>query len=64
MECGGLNMFGPWEVALLEGVALLEEVCHGGDGFEVLRSSSAQYGRDPPSGCLGKSLPCCPSIKM
>lgn len=22
--CGGLNMFGPWEVALLGGVALLE----------------------------------------
>ena len=25
---GGLNMLGPWEVALLGGVALLEEVCH------------------------------------
>ena len=30
--CGGLNMFGPWEVALLGGVALLEEMwyCVGG----------------------------------
>jgi hypothetical protein len=26
--CGSLNMFNPWEVALLRGVALLEEVCH------------------------------------
>jgi hypothetical protein len=25
-NCGGLNMLGPWEVALLGGVALLEEV--------------------------------------
>jgi hypothetical protein len=24
--CGGLNVLGPWEVALLEGVALWEEV--------------------------------------
>jgi hypothetical protein len=24
--CDGLNMLGPWEVALLGGVALLEEV--------------------------------------
>ena len=38
--CGGLNMLGPWEVTLLGGVALLEggvalseEVCHGGDGL-------------------------------
>lgn len=28
--CGGLNMFGPWEVALLGGETLLEEVCHCG----------------------------------
>jgi hypothetical protein len=27
-SCGGLNMLGPWEMALLGGVALLEEVCH------------------------------------
>ena len=26
--CGGLNTLGPWVVALLGGVALLEEVCH------------------------------------
>ena len=26
--CGGLNMLGPQEVALLGGVALLEEVCY------------------------------------
>jgi hypothetical protein len=25
--CGGLNMLGQWEVALLRGMALLEEVC-------------------------------------
>jgi hypothetical protein len=31
--CGDLNMLGPWEVALLEGMALLEEVCHFGDGL-------------------------------
>jgi hypothetical protein len=30
---GGLNMLGPWEVALLGGVALLEEVCHCGGGL-------------------------------
>jgi hypothetical protein len=28
VECGGLNMVGAWEVALLGGVALLEKVCH------------------------------------
>ena len=27
-QCGGLNKLGPWEVALLGGVALLKEVCH------------------------------------
>lgn len=27
-ECGGLNMLGPWEVALLAGVALLGEGHH------------------------------------
>ena len=27
-HCSGFNMLGPWEVALLRGVALLEEVCH------------------------------------
>jgi hypothetical protein len=27
MSCGGLNMLGPREMALLGGVALLEEVC-------------------------------------
>lgn len=26
--CGGLNMLGPWDVALFRGVALLEQVCH------------------------------------
>jgi hypothetical protein len=26
--CGGLNMLGTWEVLLLAGAALLEEVCH------------------------------------
>jgi hypothetical protein len=26
LECGGLNMVCPWETALLEGVALSEEV--------------------------------------
>jgi hypothetical protein len=31
--CGGLNMLGPWEVALLGGGALLEKVCHYGGGF-------------------------------
>jgi hypothetical protein len=25
-KCGGLNMLGPWKVAILGGVALLEEV--------------------------------------
>jgi hypothetical protein len=25
---GGSNILGPWEVAFLGGVALLEEVCH------------------------------------
>ena len=34
--CDGLNMFGPWEVALLGGVALLDEVCHCGVGLELL----------------------------
>ena len=28
--CGGLNMLGPWEVALLGGVTLLDEVLWGG----------------------------------
>jgi hypothetical protein len=27
-QCGGLNVLAPWEVTLLGGVALLEEVCH------------------------------------
>ena len=36
--CGGLNMLGPWEVALLGGVALLKEVCHCGDGALKLPS--------------------------
>jgi hypothetical protein len=27
-HCSGWNMLGPWEMALLEGVALLEEVCY------------------------------------
>jgi hypothetical protein len=26
--CGGLSILDPWKVTLLEGVALLEEVCH------------------------------------
>jgi hypothetical protein len=38
VECGGLNMLGPWEVALLGGVALLEEVHHYGLDFEALPS--------------------------
>ena len=29
-RCGDLNMLGPWKVALLGGVALLEGVCHCG----------------------------------
>ena len=28
IPCDGLNMLGPWEVALLGGVTLLEEVRH------------------------------------
>jgi hypothetical protein len=32
-HCGGLNTLGPREVALLGGVALLEEVHHCGGGF-------------------------------
>jgi hypothetical protein len=40
-HCDGLNMFGPWEMALLRGVALLEgrrsafleEVCHCAIGY-------------------------------
>ena len=46
-------MFGPWERAILEGmgfvivaVALLEKVCHCGDGSEVLYSSSVQCRED------------------
>ena len=31
-NCVGLNMLGPWEVALLGDVALLEEVHHCGGG--------------------------------
>ena len=31
--CGSLNMLGAWVVALLGGVALLEEVCHRGGGL-------------------------------
>ena len=42
-HCGGLNMFGPWKMALLECIALLEEVgralldevCHFVAGFEA-----------------------------
>ena len=30
---GGLNILGPWEVALIGGVALLEEVCPCGGGL-------------------------------
>jgi hypothetical protein len=33
--CGGVKMFGPWEVAPLGSVALLEEVCRCGGGFEA-----------------------------
>ena len=29
-RCGGLNVLGSWEVALLGGVVLLEEVSHRG----------------------------------
>ena len=28
IECGRLNVLGPWEVALLGGVSLLEGFCH------------------------------------
>jgi hypothetical protein len=38
VHCGCLNMLGPWEVALLGGVALLKEVCHCGDGALKLPS--------------------------
>lgn len=31
-EGGGLNIFGPWDSALLGGVALLKEVWPSGDG--------------------------------
>lgn len=37
---GGLNMLGPSEVALLRGVAWLEDVHYCGGGLEVLCSSS------------------------
>ena len=30
---GGLNVLGPWKVALFGGIALLEEVCHCGSGL-------------------------------
>ena len=33
VDCDGLNMLGPWEVALLGGVALLEEGHHYGGGL-------------------------------
>jgi hypothetical protein len=42
--CGGLKVLGLWEMALLEGVALLKEVHHCG-GW-ALKSPSAQA---PPS---------------
>jgi hypothetical protein len=31
--CGDLNMLGPREMALLGGVALLEDMCHCGVGL-------------------------------
>lgn len=31
--CGDLNMLDSWEVAVLGGVALLEETCHCVDGL-------------------------------
>ena len=40
LTCGGLNVLGLWEVALLGGVALLEELCHCLSGFLVLKLSS------------------------
>ena len=41
-HCGGLNIFGPWNVALLGGVALLERKCLIiGESFEFLCLSSS-----------------------
>jgi len=40
----GLNTLGPWEVALLGGVALLEECITVGVGFEALTGAD-QCGR-------------------
>jgi hypothetical protein len=63
---GDLNILGPWEVALLRGVASLEEVCHC---VGRLRASSAQA---PPSvgetilldACKRLSSSGCLQIKM
>ena len=68
-------MLGPWEVALLGGMSLLEYVWPCGKkfvtvglGFEVLCSSSAQYRREPAPVCLWKTvsswLPLDPDIEL
>ena len=45
-------MLGPWEVALLGGVALLEDVCHCGIGALSSHISVQVWPEDPefPSG--------------
>jgi len=59
--CSGLHMLASREVALLGGVALLEEVCQcrglgGGGGFAVLCSNSAQHRRKLLPSCLQKRV--------
>jgi hypothetical protein len=48
-------MFGPWEVALLGGVALWEAVQHCGVSFEVISSPSEEE-RDPSTNGLKKPV--------
>jgi hypothetical protein len=61
-ECGGLNMLGPWKLALLVGMALLCGLVGGSVSpwRWSLRSPGAQAPpnvvRNPPSSCLWKSL--------
>ena len=56
-ECGGLNMLGSLEVALLGDLGLLEEVCYCLVGlWGLLGSSSTQFRRDPFPGCLRRTV--------
>jgi hypothetical protein len=65
VECDGLKVLGPWEVALLGGVALLEGHVTVGSALRVLCSTQpdvekaillAACGRQSPSGSLNQDV--------